>query len=152
MKFRSLVVNLIFVSAVAVLMFISAGHVAAQAGSGESPVPTPAPPGPVDPGQIPALPDFLETLAGPGGWLALGALASMLLGKWAWYNQQPDAIKRAIPIGIAAVVSMLSRLLVTYVPANFWAVIADYWLIVAGTVTTWLGSQIWHRVGIKPFE
>ena len=148
MKFRSLIVNTIFLSVFAILLFISAGSVAAQAGGGESPQ-TPAPPAPVDPGNIPSLPDFLEQMAGPGGWLALGALASMLLSKWDWYNAQPSEIKRAIPIGLAAVGSMTARALATFVPAEFWAAIGPYWLVIAGTVTTWIGSQAWYHVGVR---
>jgi len=138
------------------LVFVLVG-VAAQEGpdtfTSPQPTPTPVDPGdpqPVDPGEIPTLPDFLETLAGPAGWLMLGTLASMMLAEWAWYNKQPFAIKRAIPIALAALASMLARALIVAVPVSVWAAIAPYWMIIAGTVATWVGSQAWYQLGVRP--
>jgi len=130
-----------------------AAPVAAQSGSGDSPVPTPTPPASVpitvNPADVPALPGFLEQLAGPAGWVSIGVLASMLLARWPWYNQQSSELKRAIPIVISATVSVAARLLVTYVPVEVFEILAPYWLIVAGAVMTWLGSQGWFRMAVK---
>lgn len=110
----------------------------------------PEPPVPVDPGQIPELPDFLETLAGPGGWLALGAFLSMALAKWPWFNGLDSLSKRAIVIGATIVLSVAARVLVQVVPVGVWELVADYWFILYGVILTYLGSQVWYRLGVKP--
>jgi hypothetical protein len=108
------------------------------------------PPQPVDPGQIPTLPDFLEMLAGPAGWVMLGMLASMLLKRWAWYNEQSSEIKRGLPVVAAALLSIIARLVITYVPADFWIIVGPYWVIIAGTFSTWIGSQLWYHLAVRP--
>jgi hypothetical protein len=108
------------------------------------------PPQPIDPGQIPALPDFLEILAGPTGWVMLGVLASMRLARWPWYNNQPSEIKRVLPVVAAAIVAIIARVLVTYVPESFWIAIGPYWLIIAGTIATWVGTQVWYQISVRP--
>lgn len=121
------------------LVLVTVAGVAAQ---GETP--------PVDPGQVPTLPAFLELLAGPAGWVALGAFCSALLAKWPWYNAQGDAVKRGLPIAFAIGAAIGARLLLTYVPDSFWEATAAYWYIAAGCVITWLSSQAWFQVAVKP--
>ena len=118
----------------------------APVGAGNSQI---APPpgnggGLVAPDEVPELPNFLEVVAGPAGWVAVGVLVSMLLARWDWYNAQPSAVKQALPVAISAGVSIVARLLLTYVPPAFWIASAPYWYIIAGTVMTWLGSQGWY--------
>ena len=106
--------------------------------------------GGVDPVDVPALPDFLEMLAGPTGWLILGAVLSSLLAKWAWYNTQEDALKRGLILGLTTLLAIGARLLITYVPPTFWEKTASYWFIIGGIVIQWLGSQGWFKTVIKP--
>jgi hypothetical protein len=135
----------------------------AQMGPGDSQVPTPVPPSPtveptppelppgtIDPDTIPALPDFLEFLAGPGGWVAIGVFISLLLVKWAWFNAQTDAVKQGVVVGITIAVSTLARVLIMVVPSAFWAWSAPFWLIIAGSIMTWVGSQLNFYLAIKP--
>ncbi|MBN2389909.1 MAG: hypothetical protein JXR84_04255 [Anaerolineae bacterium] len=148
-------VKVVQITAIVVLLTILGVVSVGAQGPGESPVPTPTltptvEPGPIDPGTIQTLPDLLEMLAGPAGWVMLGAFFSSLLASWAWYNEQGDAVKRGIPVALAVVVSILARLLVTYVPASFWEGTAEYWYILAGIVATWLGSQGWFKAVVKP--
>lgn len=107
---------------------------------------------PIDPEQVQALPDFLELLAGPVGWVLLGALVSMALARWSWYNVQPHEIKTVLPILIAALLSIGARLLLVYVPVQVWEVLEPYWFIIAGTVMTWLGSQGWYQLAVRSVE
>lgn len=119
---------------------------------GVSPVATPSYPldVPPDPGNVPTLPDFLEMLSGPAGWVLLGAVISQLFVKWPWYNMQPGEIKRGLIILASIVCAVGARLLLTYVPASFWQQTAAYWYIVAGVILTWLGSQGWYQGVVKP--
>jgi hypothetical protein len=122
---------------------------------GDSPIPTPTPsaepgPTPPSPDDIPTLPDILETIAGPTGWVILGAVFSTLFASWKWYNQQSSAIKRGMPVVAAIVVSIIARVLLTYIPTNFWGDTAEYWYIIAGALLTWLGSQGWFAAVVKP--
>lgn len=138
---------------VLVMLVICTGAALAQGASGDSPLPTPTPtvnPIPPDVGDIPTLPDFLDMLAGPTGWVVLGALFSALLAKWPWYNTQPDGVKKFMPIALSIVVASLAQLLLQIVPVEFWGMTADYWLIAAGIVLTWLGSQGWFQAVVKP--
>jgi hypothetical protein len=106
----------------------------------------------IDPGQVPALPDFLRTLAGPAGWVLLGAFVSALLARWDWFNRQPPAFKGLVPVALAAALSILAQVLLTYVPASFWTAAAPYWTIIAGAAVTWLGSQGWFQLVEKPAQ
>jgi hypothetical protein len=121
---------------------------------GMSPLETPvAPGGGLDGGgdvDVPALPAFLEMLAGPTGWVILGALFSSLAAKWPWYNAQGDALKRGLILGVSIVMAIGARLTLTYMPAAFWEATAAYWYIIGGVVMTWLGSQAWFRAVVKP--
>lgn len=116
------------------------GPVVAQAGE---------PPTVVEPGAIPELPAFLELLAGPAGWVALGVWVSMVLAKWHWYNTQASGVKNALAVGITAALSVLAQGLLVAVPAEVWASIAPYWAIVAGAVMTWMGSQAWYVTAVR---
>jgi hypothetical protein len=124
------------------------------AGPTASPVPTPVPPGPgpspIDPGVIPTIPEFLEFIAGPEGWAAVGVAISMMLARWAWYNRQSDDVKRALPIVGAIIVGIIGQVLLTYVPAAVWDALFQYWFVVYGSLLTWLGSQAWFRFVVKP--
>lgn len=139
---------------VVVLVFttgILAVGVGAQAGPGDSPVATPlVPPDPIDPGTVPDLPAFLELLAGPTGWVVIGVLVSMVLSCWTWYNNQPSVLKQLIPIVISILVSTAARLLLTFVPESVWARLAPYWVITAGAIMTWVGSQGWYQIAVRP--
>lgn len=122
---------------------------------GDSPIATPTPvssptPVPPAPDDVPTLPDFLEAIAGPTGWIILGALFSTLFASWNWYNQQTSAIKRGLPVVSAIVVSVLARVLLTYIPLKFWGDTAEYWYIIAGALLTWAGSQGWFAAVVKP--
>lgn len=118
---------------------------------GVSPVQTPGlAGGAVDPADVPTLPQFLEMLAGPAGWVLLGAAFSAQAARWPWYNQQGDSIKRGLILAGSAVVAIGARLLLTYMPATFWEQTEAYWYIVGGIVMTWLGSQGWYRAVVKP--
>jgi len=117
---------------------------------GVSPLETPVFPGAGGDVDVPTLPAFLEMLAGPTGWVILGALFSSLLAKWPWYNVQVDEIKRGLIIVVSVVAAISARLLLTYVPPVFWEATAVYWYIAGGVVLTWLGSQGWYRGVVKP--
>ncbi len=104
---------------------------------------------PIDPGQVQPLPQVLELLAGPVGWVALGTLLSMWLAHWEWYNAQVEAIKRLLPVVLSASLSIAARLLLLYVPAEVWEALAPYWFIVMGTALTWLGSQAWYQLAYR---
>jgi len=106
--------------------------------------------GAVDGVDVPTLPQFLEMLAGPTGWVVLGAFFSAVAAKWPWYNRQGDALKRGLILGGSAVVAIAARLLLTYMPASFWEKTEAYWYILGGIVLTWLGSQGWFRAVVKP--
>ncbi len=135
--------SLVVAGLVLVLVFVVAvGGAAAQGG---------VPPA-IDPGQVPALPDFLRTLAGPAGWVLLGAFVSAMLARWEWFCRQPTVFKSLVPVALAAVLSIGAQLLLTYVPVTFWAAIAPYWTIVAGAAVTWLGSQGWFQLVEKPAQ
>lgn len=95
------------------------------------------------------LPEFLDLLAGPTGWIVVGTLASMALATWPWYQAQLSAVKKALPVVIAVVVAIGARLLLVYVPAAVWAVLAPYWYIIAGATVTWLSSQAWYQLAVK---
>lgn len=99
---------------------------------------------------VPTLPVFLDMLAGPTGWVILGALLSSLFAQWPWYNKQSDALKRGLVLGASIVPAIIARLLLTYVPASFWEQTAAYWYIIGGVVLTWLGSQGWFKGVVKP--
>jgi membrane protein DedA with SNARE-associated domain len=47
-------------------------------------------------------------------------------------------------------VAIIARVLVTYVPESFWIAIGPYWLIIAGTIATWVGTQVWYHIGVRP--
>lgn len=140
----------VWIAAVVVLLLLTG---CVETTPGVSPLATPALPGagldgePVD---VPTLPDFLEMLAGPTGWVVLGAALSALLAKWAWYNAQGDALKRGLILGGSIVIAVVARLALTYIPAVFWEKTAAYWYIIGGVVMTWLGSQGWFTLKVKP--
>ena len=103
-----------------------------------------------EPVDVPTLPNFLEMLAGPTGWVILGAVLSSLLVKWPWYNAQGDAVKRGLILGGSMVAAIGARLAITYIPAAFWEQTAAYWYIIGGIVMTWLGSQGWFKTVVQP--
>lgn len=118
---------------------------------GVSPLATPPYPADVPPDlEVPTLPAFLEMLAGPVGWVILGALFSDLCSKWAWYNTQNDFLKRGLILAGSVVVAVVARVALTYVPVSFWDATAEYWYILAGVVITYLGSQGWFQGVVKP--
>ncbi|MBN2391657.1 MAG: hypothetical protein JXR84_13110 [Anaerolineae bacterium] len=142
--------RLFVIAGVLVLSFL-AGCVTTS--PGVSPLAMPTLPGSglaVDTVDVPTLPDFLEMLAGPTGWVLLGAVLSALVAKWPWYNAQGDVLKRGLLIGGSMVIAILARLALTYIPATFWEQTAAYWYIIGGTVITWLGSQGWFQAMVKP--
>lgn len=143
----------IFWAVIVLVMFLSIPAMAQT--PGDSPIATPTPvisptPVPPAPEEIPTLPDFLEAIAGPIGWVVLGALFSTILAGWEWYNRQTSAIKRGLPVVAAIMVSVFARVLLTYIPMEFWGETAEYWYIVAGAVLTWIGSQGWFAAVVKP--
>lgn len=99
---------------------------------------------------VPTLPAFLEMLAGPTGWVIVGAVLSALLATWPWYNAQGPALKRGLILGLSAFFAVGARLLITYVPPSFWEGTAAYWYIVAGIIMQWIGSQGWFKMAVKP--
>lgn len=103
-----------------------------------------------DPVDVPTLPDFLEMLAGPAGWVILGAVLSALVARWPWYNAQGTVFKRGFILVASAILAICARLLLTYVPVSFWGATAEYWYIIAGIVATYLGSQGWFNLKVKP--
>lgn len=103
-----------------------------------------------EPVDVPTLPAFLEMLAGPTGWALLGAMISALCANWAWYNAQSTVIKRGLILAGSAVFAIGARLLLTYIPITFWEATAAYWYILAGVVITYLGSQGWFNLKVKP--
>lgn len=104
----------------------------------------------VDGVEVPELPAFLEMLAGPTGWVILGALFSSLLAKMQWYNALSTDLKRGLIVGASVLAAIAARLVLTYTPPAFWEATAAYWYIIGGVVMTWLGSQAWFRAVVKP--
>ncbi len=138
------------VIAAVLVLSVLAGCVVTE--PGVSPLATPLPldgggGGDVD---VPALPAFLEMLAGPAGWAVLGALFSSVAAKWPWYNAQSTEIKRALILAVSIVLAIGARVTLTYMPSTFWEATAAYWYIIGGVVMTWLGSQAWFRAVVKP--
>jgi hypothetical protein len=143
--------KMLVVTAVLMLVFVLVSG--CEATPGVSPLEIPGIPGgglgsgDVD---VPTLPDVLEMLAGPTGWVILGAVLSALFAKWVWYNKQGNIIKRGLILVISMGIAIIARVLVTYVPAWFWEQTAVYWYIVAGVALSWLGSQGWFSTVVKP--
>lgn len=111
----------------------------------QSPIETPAPPsdgGVVNPDDLMDVQGFLSFLAGPMGWLAVGAILSSLWDKWAWYGQQSVAVKRVVPLVAGVLISSVAQVLLTVVPADVWLAITPYWSIVAGVIMTFLGGEL----------
>lgn len=106
--------------------------------------PVPQPPAPIDPGTVPELPVFLDWLAGPAGYVAIGVFISMVLANWPWFEEQPSNYKRVFVIVITILLSALARVLLLVVPAEFWVQSAWLWEIVAGVILTWTASQANH--------
>lgn len=95
---------------------------------------------------IPTIQEFLQMLAGPVGWGILGAFVSVACSKWPWFEQQESEIKQAIVIALSALSSMLSHVAYVYIPADVLAAIGPYWIILYGTIGTWTGGQVVHRL------
>ena len=90
--------------------------------------------------------DFLQMLAGPAGWVALGGFFSVVLAKWTWFNTQSSSIKQALVIALSVVVSALSHVIFTYTPVEVMQALAPYWVILYGVIATYTSSQVMHRL------
>ena len=112
--------------------------------------PLPVPPTPVDPGTLLELPAFLEMLAGPSGWVALGMFISLVLRKLTWYNQQSKDIKTILPMALTILFSSLSYALVTFVPIEILNAITPFFIIMAGVIVTWMGNELTYLFFVKP--
>ena len=138
-------VFLVFALALALALALMSGCAPIPAGVADSPIEPPGspvePPAPVAPGDVPALPEFLEMLAGPAGWVALGVFLSALLARWPWFSALPGDVKSLVVPAASALLSIGARSLLMFVHEDVWTGLAPFWFIVAGTVGVWLSSQ-----------
>ena len=112
--------------------------------------PIPQPPQPIDPSVIPELPVFLEMMSGPLGWVAIGMVMSLMLRKIEWYNQQSKDVKTALPIALTVLFSSLSYALVTFVPIEVLNEITPFFIILAGSIITWLSNDLTYLFFVRP--
>lgn len=104
---------------------------------------------PISVEEIPPIQEFLSFVASPVGAVIVGAVVSMYLERWQWYNAQGDETKRLIAYGLTAFVAIAAYVLVTYVPPSFWQSLAPYWVIAAFTAFAVFGNQGWFQLAIR---
>jgi hypothetical protein len=128
----------VIVFVVLILSLLAGAHVGAQ---DQDP--------PVSEQEIPPITEFLAFIASPAGAVIVGAVVSMYLERWDWYNAQGAEPKRLIAYGLTALVAIAAYVLVTYVPSSFWNTLAPYWVIAAFTAFSIFGNQGWFQLAIR---
>lgn len=131
---------------VSILVFSTT--VLAQAGPGDSPLPTPTPPVPVPDINIPGLEDptdLLKVLP----WIAAGGagpFVAVWIEKQKWFQAIESRYKPTVVMVTVASVALAAKLLIDFVPASVWAVIAPYFgIVVVAILIGYPLSQFTHR-------
>lgn len=104
---------------------------------------------PISDEEIPPIQEFLSFIASPAGAVIVGAVVSMYLERWDWYQRQAAGAKRGIAYGLTAAVAITAYVLVSYVPPAVWQNLAPYWIIAAFTAFAVFGNQGWFQLAIR---
>ena len=89
------------------------------------------------------LPAFLIWIAMGGG---ASAIVSWLCERWPWYQAQPSDRKSLYMLLATAVLAILAKVLVDYLPADIIAAATPYIAILVSIVSVWATGQGFHML------
>jgi uncharacterized membrane-anchored protein len=82
-------------------------------------------------------------------WLASGLGSSFVVSyfveRWMWFQSLESEQRKMWSTFGASVLAILSYLVYTFVPAEFWVMLSPYWQIVVGVITVNYGTRIFHE-------
>jgi hypothetical protein len=82
-------------------------------------------------------------------WLASGLGSSFVVSyfaeRWMWFQSLESEQRKIWSTFGASVLAILSYLVYTFVPAEFWVMLSPYWQIVVGVITVNYGTRIFHE-------
>lgn len=86
--------------------------------------------------------DLMTTLIWLGSAAGIGTVIGWITANWQWFQERTTEQQKAIKLGIAIVLSLVSMLAVTFTPSDTLKLLQPYWLAIFTAISAIFGTEI----------